>query len=459
MDIVAALIDAVGDDCVRTADAIDPRRLGDFMVACDAANGPVAVALPRNTAAVSSVLRLCNRANVAVVPQGGMTGMAGGGTPIRGCVALSLERMNAIEEVDTDGATMTVQAGVPLQTVQEAAEAAGLFYPLDLGGRGSCLIGGNASTNAGGNRVVRYGMTRDLVLGVEAVLADGTVIPALNRMIKNNTGYDIKHLFLGSEGTLGVITRLVLRLFPRPASQATALCALTDFPQVLALLRLARERLGGTLSAFEAMWPEFYALVEKATGRPAPLAPGHGLYVLLETMGTDQGADQERFEAVIAAALEKGIVADALIAQSLAQTRAMWTIRDSSGEFPRTFWPHEGFDVSVPIGRIGDFVAAVKARLRARWPDAQVVTFGHVADGNIHFAVRVDERPLPRTAIEQTVYAVVCDWHGSISAEHGIGSVKRGFLEYSRSASELALMRTLKAAMDPNGILNPGKVL
>jgi FAD/FMN-containing dehydrogenase len=352
-----------------------------------------------------------------------------------------------------------VEAGVVLETVQKAADAAGLLFPLDLGGRGSAQIGGNAATNAGGNRVLRYGMMRDLVLGVEAVMADGTVITSLNKMIKNNAGYDLKHLFLGTEGTLGILTRLVLRLFPKPQSVSTALLALEDYSAVLDLLRRARAGFGATLSAYEVMWPDFYTLGTTALGRQPPIAEGHGMYVLLETMGTDPAVDQVRFEEVLGAALEDGVAQDAVIAQSEAQTQALWAIRDCPGEFPKVHWPQISFDVSLPTGEIGDRVTELRERIARAFPGARAVFFGHVADSNLHLSVRPVEDPMPVHEMDEVVYSAIGEWGGSISAEHGIGTVKRDFLHHSRTAEELALMRLLKRTLDPNGILNPGKVI
>jgi FAD/FMN-containing dehydrogenase len=458
MTLLDMLQAELGADIVRAPDASDlGRHLKDF--AAIGSGEILAVAFPRSTVEVSAILRLCNAASVTVVPQGGLTGMVGGALPIGPSVVLSLERMRDIEEVDLAAATMTVQAGVVLERVQNAAADADLFFPLDLGARGSSHIGGNAATNAGGNRVLRYGMMRDLVLGVEAVLADGTVISALNKMIKNNAGYDLKQLFLGTEGTLGIITRLVLRLFPKAPSVCTALCSLRDYDQVVKLLNRAKSRLGSTLSAFETMWPDFYKLGTIGLGRRAPLPLGSGIYVLFETMGTDEEADSARFQTVIAAALADGIVEDAVIAQSLKETREFWTIRDSTGEFPRVFWPQIAFDVSVPTGEMQTFINACQKRLLAHWPDVQVLYFGHVADGNLHLSVRTNDVPMPEHDIDEVVYGVVEEFKGSVSAEHGIGLVKRPFLHHSRSPEELVLMRALKAALDPKNILNPGKVI
>lgn len=456
---IGQLAGLAGIGALVVGDAIPERHLHDWMTGA-APGSALALARPRDTGEVSALLQACHRLGLPVVPQGGLTGLAGGAVPVPGCVLLSLERMCGVEEIDAAACTATVQAGTPLQTVQEAAWQAGLFFPLDLGARGSCTIGGNLATNAGGNRVLRFGMARDLVLGMEVVLADGTVVRNLNKMLKNNTGYDLKQLFVGSEGTLGVITRAVLRLHAQPRSTCTALCAVADYAGVLALLRRARDGLGGALSAFELMWPDFYGLV---TGRGAqvgrPLPPGHGAYVLVETLGTDAAPDQARFERVLGEALEAGIVADAVIAQSEADGSALWRVRDASGELRSIFWPHVGFDVSVETARIGEFIEDCRARLCRRWPSVATVFFGHVCDANIHIGVRIGEGEQPAEAIEEIVYACVGDWRGSVSAEHGIGTLKRAHLYRSRSDAERAMMALVKRAVDPRGILNPGKVL
>jgi FAD/FMN-containing dehydrogenase len=368
--------------------------------------------------------------------------------------------MRAIEEVDQAAACMIVEAGVTLQTVQKAADEAGFFFPLDLGGRGSATIGGNASTNAGGNRVLRYGMMRDLVLGLEAVLPDGTIVSSMNRMLKNNAGYDLKQLFIGSEGTLGIITRLVLKLHPKPVSVCTALCALESYDAVVALLGRAKTGFAGALSAFEVMWPEFYRVGTSALGRTPPIPEEYGLYVLMETLGGDPEPDQARFEAVIDAAMQAGLVSTAVIAQSAKDAQNLWAVRDCPGEFPKAqHWPQLGFDVSIPTGGIGAFVAECRALMARRWPKAAALYFGHIADSNLHVSVRIDEHCADTHALEEAVFALVGQWQGSISAEHGIGVLKREFLHLSRTPEELALMRTLKAALDPKNILNPGKVI
>ncbi len=449
---------AIGTDAIREGIEMEPKHFGDWAVTVAEHDRPSAVVYPRTTDEVAAVLRACTAHGIPAVAQGGLTGLVGGAVPVAGCVALSLSRMKAIEEVDASSATITVQAGVPLQAIQDAADAAGMLFPLDIGSRGSCAIGGNVSTNAGGVRVLRYGMTRELVLGMEAVLPDGTVLSMLNKMQKNNTGYDLKQLFIGAEGTLGVVTRLVLRLFPKPASVCTAFCALPDYGATLEFLRRARTGLGGTLSAFEVMWPEFYQIATRAFGRRGPLEAGHDMYVLIEAMGTDQARDETQFSALIEQALEDGVVTDAAIAQSGRQVQEIWDIRDSVAEFSRTFHPHVSFDVSVPVGRIGEFVDATAATLQRKHQGIRALWFGHVADSNLHVCVKQDEGGPGKDEINDIVYASVRAFGGSVSAEHGIGLLKKKFLPMSRSPAELDVMRRIKAVLDPAGIMNPGKI-
>jgi len=421
---------------------------------------PKAVLRPRTTQEVSAILKAASAARLPVVPWGGRTGLVDGAYA-DGSLALSLERMNAVEAVDPSTGTMRVQAGCVLQSACEAAEAEGLLLPLDLGARGSATIGGNISTNAGGNRVLRWGMMRDMVLGLEVVLADGSVVDALNPLIKNNTGYDLKQLFIGSEGTLGVVTRAVLRLRPKPVSENVAFVAVDAFEHLPRLLRRLDRALGGSLSAFEVMWSDFYELVTTppAQGRP-PLPHGHPFYVLVEAMGADVEADAERFERVLSEALEAGEIVDAAVAKSGAERKAMWALRDDVAQTGRNA-PIFAFDVSLQISEMDGYVEEVRRALRSRWKDkVSLMVFGHLGDGNLHLVAGVGDRsPETRHAVEETIYEPLRRRHGSISAEHGIGLQKREFLSWTRSEPELALMRTLKRSLDPHGILNPGKIL
>ncbi|MFM8745758.1 MAG: FAD-binding oxidoreductase [Aestuariivirga sp.] len=412
---------------------------------------PALVIRPRSTAEVSRVLRLCNEASAPVIVQGGLTGLAGGAAPLGNEIAISLELMRGIEEVDTAAATMVVKAGTPLAECQAAAAEHGLFLALDLGSRGSCQIGGNLATNAGGIRVIRYGMMREQVLGLEAVLADGTVVSSMNRMLKNNAGYDLKQLFIGSEGTLGIITRAVLRLHPPPGDIVTALCAVESYPQVVALLRRAQTGLGGVM-AFEAMWKDYFAF-NTAALRLRFFNEEHPFCVILES-SSGAGAT----EAFLAGCLSEGLIADALVAHSQAQERDIWSVREG---YPIETLPNLlNFDVSLPIGMIGDYAEACTAALHKRWPAAHVSFYGHVGDSNVHICVSADYGPGESMHdVDEIVYRVLGGYQGSISAEHGIGTLKRPYLHLSRTPEELALMRRLKHALDPRGILNPGKVI
>ncbi len=419
---------------------------------------PLAVARPRTTAEVSQLLAACNRAGVPVVTQGGRSGLVLSCLPRAGELVLSTERMTEVEAVDPDGCTATVQSGVVLQALQERLEPQGLSFPLDLGGRGSCTIGGNISTNAGGNRVIRYGMTRDLVLGIEAVLADGTVLDGLKPFLKNNTGVDLKQLFVGSEGVLGVVTRAVLRLVPRPEDRCVAFCGVSGFDGVRALLRRLRARLGGELTAFEVLWQAYYTRLGSLKVQ-RPIEDRHAFYVLAEASGQRGETLQQRFEQALGDALEDGTIADAAIAKSEAEAEALWRMRDMAIEVANTIAPAVPFDISLRIADMPAFVAGLDTAVRAIDPRCEQLVFGHLGDGNLHIAVhRPPELAEAAERIEHAVYGLVARHGGSVSAEHGIGMLKRDFLGHTRSAAEIALMRALKRTMDPKGILNPGRI-
>jgi len=420
----------------------------------------LAVARPQSTEQVAAVLAACHANRVAVVPYGGGTGLVQGATAGPDEVLLTLERMRRVLEVNEVERTAVVEAGVPLQVVQQQADAKDLFFPLDLGARGSATIGGNIATNAGGNRVIRFGMMREMVLGLEAVLADGTIVSSMNRMLKNNAGYDLRQIFVGSEGTLGVITRAVLRLREKCLSESVALVSVPRFADVLGLLKFVDARLGGTLSAFEVMWREFYEAVTLPAGtNQPPLPAGAAYYVLVESLGGDPERDPQRFEQVLAELLEQGALADVAVATTQAQRRAMWTIRDSVEQL-RGIGPIVMFDVSLPMNAMESYLDEVRSRLGAGWKDNACVVWGHVGDSNLHLWVSVrSTSPDVRRRVEDIVYAPLRSLGGSISAEHGIGIEKREYLCVSRSEGEIALMRTLKRALDPAGILNPGRLL
>lgn len=423
---------------------------------------PLALFRPRSTEEVSTALRLCNRFGLAVVPQGGLTGLAGGAQPSADTAALSLDRMTGVEEIDPIMSTMTVMAGTPLGAIQDAADGVGLFFGLDLGSRDSCAIGGNISTNAGGNRVIRYGMAREHVLGMEVVLADGTVVRSLNKMLKNNAGYDLKQWFIGAEGTLGIITRLVLRLQARPAAIASAFCGCPDFAGVLQLLLRARASLGASLTAFEVMWPSFYDFM--TNGLPElrrPFSSPHGIYVLLEASGVDEAHNTDLLHRLLNNAMTEGHIADAVAAASERDARDLWAVRESVSEYGRLMGPLTAFDVGLPTSEAGIFVDAIEQSVRDRWPDAIVLSYGHIGDSNLHLVANIPSAGdhQPHDDIAALVYGAVSGAGGTISAEHGIGLLKKPYLALSRSAEELMLMRRIKEALDPDNILNPGKML
>lgn len=461
MDMSTRVVDALrtilDEDSVLDADEVAGRSAGAYREDHLVAN---ALVRPRTTDDVAKVMRWCHANNTCVVTQGGLTGLVHGGDARPVDIILSLERMRSIEAIDRQQRTATVQAGVVLQALQEEVEKFDLSFPLDLGARGSATVGGNAATNAGGNRVIRYGMMRDMVLGLEAVLADGTIVSSMNQLIKNNTGYDLKQLFIGSEGTLGVITRLILRLRERPASNNVAIVGVTRFKALIELLKHMDRNLGDTLSAFEVMWQSFYKLVttEPATGKP-PIPQDYPYYVLIESLGADREIDATRFSATLATALEKGLIADAAISQSDADCHAFWSLRDDVGQVMRG-GATAIFDVSLPLREMEAFVANLKDSLRNSIGEHKLWIFGHLGDSNLHVVVQVRPQDhktfLPK--IEAQLYGGLQAFSGSVSAEHGIGLEKKTWLSVSRNEAEIALMRSLKNAIDPKGILNPGKI-
>jgi FAD/FMN-containing dehydrogenase len=413
---------------------------------------------PRSTEQVSQVLKLCHARGQSVVTHGGLTGLVNGADAAAGDLVLSLESMNAIERIDVPGRSMRVQAGAKLGNVQREAEKHDLVFPLDLGARDSATVGGNISTNAGGLRVLRYGMMRNLVLGIEAVLADGTVLTSLNRMLKNNAGYDLKQLFIGSEGTLGVVTRAELRLVSRTRSQETLLASLPGFDALVDLLGRLDAGLGGQLAAFEALWGNYY---DYNTAPPAqntpPLPRGAPFYAIAETLGGDPEADRARLEQVLGEALEAGVVSDVTLANSESERRAIWNIREDVWQV-KNIAPLLTFDVSLPIENMRAYVEEVNAAVQAFAGENRSFVFGHMADGNLHLVIAAGDDPATRARVEEMVYRPLAAIGGSVSAEHGIGLEKRAYLPLSRSPEEITAMRTIKRALDPKGILNPGKV-
>ena len=432
----------------------------------------LAVVRPGSTAEVAAVMAWCSAHRVPVVPQGGNTGLCGGATPDASgqAIVLSLGRLNSIRSIDTDNDTMVVEAGCILQNIQQAAKEVDRLFPLSLAAEGSCTIGGNLATNAGGTQVLRYGNARDLVLGLEVVLPDGQVMQGLRGLRKDNTGYDLRNLFIGSEGTLGVITAATLKLYPQPVAQCTALVGLADIQSAVALLSVARKGFGPALTGFELIAGDCLQAVTQCF--PQQRMPFEGesaglpWYALLELSDAESAEHaRERFETIVGQAIEAGLVLDAVIAENIAQSKALWHLRESIPLAEKMLGKSIKHDVSVPVSHMAEFVETTNRAVQSRFPGVQHIIFGHLGDGNLHYNIargarRSEEELL---ALQDQVYQVVHDnvfrFGGSISAEHGVGQLKRDVLSRYKDPVEMALMARIKVALDPLGIMNPGKVL
>ncbi len=430
----------------------------------------LAVVRPANTLEVSSIVKACAAAGVSLVAQGGNTGLVGGSTPDASGqqIVLSLQRMNAVRNIDAANLTMTVEAGCILQTLQETAEKAGFLFPLSLAAEGSCSIGGNLATNAGGTQVVRYGNARELCLGLEVVTAQGEVWHGLSGLRKDNTGYDLRDLFIGSEGTLGIVTAATMKLYPMPAAQLTAWAAVPSMQHAVTLLGLAQQHLDAGLTGFEVMGQFALSLVDKHFPQQrVPLYKDTAFCVLLENSDHESESHaREQFERLLETALENGCVTDAVVAENIAQARALWHLRESIPMAQAEEGLNIKHDISIAISRIPEFVATTDALLEAAIPGVRLVNFGHLGDGNLHYNVQA---PLDSDAaaflrdeeenINTIVYHSVARFDGSISAEHGIGSLKLDKLEQHKSPVAMGMMRAIKQALDPQNLMNPGRVL
>jgi len=464
--LLAALRDVVGSTNVLTdgdlsAYQVDQRKryIGRAL----------AVVRPASTEEVAAVVSACAAHGTAIVPQGGNTGLVGGSVPDASGtqILLSLQRMHRVREIDRANLAMTVEAGCVLQTVQGAAEAQGLLFPLSLAAEGSCTLGGNLATNAGGTQVLRYGNARELCLGLEVVTATGEIWHGLSGLRKDNTGYDLRDLFIGSEGTLGIITAATVKLFPKPAAIMTALAACDSLQAALDLLQLARARTGSALTGFEVMNRFSLALVRRHYPQLAQPLPESPWTVLLEQSDNEGEAHaRQLFESLLEAALEAGVISDAAVAESLAQSNAMWHLRESIPLAQAEEGLNIKHDISLPVSRIPAFVAATDAALQQAFPGTRLVDFGHLGDGNLHYNLQAPEGSSPAAflganehAVNKIVYDAVIAHGGSISAEHGIGALKRDELAQRKSPVAMGLMRAIKQALDPANRMNPGRVV
>lgn len=462
--LIAALAKAIGARNVWTdPDQIAP-RLSEGRGRWQ--GSALAVVHPASTAEVAACIRACADAGVPMVPQGGNTGLVGGGVP-QGGVVIATGRLNRIRAVDPLNATITVEAGCTLASVQQAAADAGRLFPLSLASEGTCQIGGNLSTNAGGTGVLHYGNTRALCLGLEVVLPDGRILNALSALRKDNTGYDLRDLFIGAEGTLGIITAAVLKLFPKPASRVTAFAGCAGPEAALAIFDILRARAGDSLTAFEYLERFGVQMVlEHLPGARDPMADPHPAYCLIELSSPDPDADLEaRMEGALAQAIEAGLVADAVIGASEAQNAALWALRESMSEMQKHYGASIKHDVAVPVARVAALITEGVALCRDYMPTVRPCPFGHFGDGNIHFNLT---RPVDMSDADflahypqfnRIVHDLVMSMGGSISAEHGIGLAKRDELTRYKDPVALDLMRSIKAALDPRNLMNPGKVL
>ena len=456
--IVELLIKTFGKDQVlkhdEAADRVASNWLQHENLDC------LALLRPKNTDQVSKMLQICNEFDQPVVPHGGLTNVVGGVVTKPHEIALSLERMNQVEEINVQDKTVTVQAGVILSDLQKALADQGQLFPLDLGAKGTCMIGGNIASNAGGLQALRYGVMRNLVLGLEVVLADGTIISSMNKMRKNNAGYDLKQLFIGSEGTLGIITRAVLKMEDLPKTRCTAFIALESFEKAVQLLQNAKKHLNNGLTSFELLWQDYYTLM---TSSPSPYSPPLSqtfpFYVLMETLGQDAEKDKKLFEEFLEKSLEDELIADAAIAQSQQELDWFWGIRENVELVFSVHSPIFLFDVSLAISDIDVYIKKIRAELQNIWPDLHFYSFGHMGDGNLHLFVSCgNDDTSTRHRVEEIIYKPLQEIDGSITGEHGIGLEKKSWLHLSRTADEIQLMKTIKKAFDPKGILNRGKL-
>lgn len=457
--IIAALQQALAPEQVLLDEAVAERSHHIWRM--DTPLTAIAVVLPRTTEDVSAILRICHEHDQPIVVHGGMTNMVGSTETQSDELVISMEKMNQMEELDEKSRTITVQAGVILENIQIAAKEQGLLFPLNFGAKGSAQIGGAISTNAGGMRVLKYGMTRNLILGLEVVQADGTIINSLKKIIKDNSGFDLKQLFIGSEGTLGIVTRAVLKLAEVPASRNSAYVAFNEYDKVVAFLKHLDAGLAGTLSCFELLWQNAYrGLTSPPAQVKPPLPYDYQYYVLLETLGSEQEADRKRLEQLLEEALEQELILDATLAHTASDLDWFFKIREDVHTLVSLCRNDQHFDISLPIPSIGKVINNILEKLHTLPQLEKAFAFGHMADGNIHFIIgKTEESAALIKAINDIVYTPLQALDGSISAEHGIGLHKKKYLHLCRTPAEIQLMQLLKKSLDPKGILNRSKVI
>ncbi len=459
MQLLQQLTQQLGREKVLTGEAVSKRyhHIWQMHLALQAK----AVLLPTSTQDVSASLRICHEHGQEVVVHGGLTNLVGATQSTENQVIIATDKLNKIEETDASSRTMTVQAGVILEQIQQAAKEHNLQFPLNFGAKGSAQIGGIIATNAGGLRVLKYGMTRRQILGLEVVLPDGTILSNLKKIIKDNSGYDLKQLFIGSEGTLGLVTRAVLRLNEAPKSRCSAWVGINGYENVIAFLKYMDKELAGTLSAYELIWKDtFEVMTGPTSGTKSPLSLDYQYYVLAESLGSDQARDTAVFQSLLEVALKKGLIQDGVFADNASDLRWFWQIREDVRVLSAIADHDQHFDISLPLPLIGQYVEDARNELRKIPQVKEIFNFGHVADGNIHFIIGKQNDSAELTqSVNEIVYGKIAAVNGSVSAEHGIGLDKKAYLHHSRSTAEINLMKTLKRTIDPKNILNPGRII
>ena len=459
MDIIKKITKVVDESSIITGEDLKSRFYHIWKT--DISLESICVVLPRNTEQVSEIMKICYNNDQEVVIHGGLTNLVGSTKTNNSQIVISLEKMNSIIEIDTESKTVTCESGVILEDLINACKEKDLLLPLNFGARGSAQIGGAVSTNAGGLRVFKYGMTRNLVLGTEAVLPNGTVINSLKKLIKDNSGYDLKQIFIGSEGTLGIVTKVVLRLYELPSSRLTAMSALNSYDNVINLLKHLEKNLSGNLSGFELLWNSTYkTMVSEKTNYNKYLPDTYKYYVFIESTGSDYESDYLKLETIITESLEKGYIEDAVIGKNDKEQTNIWGIREDVSVLADEEKYDQHFDISIPTSSIGKIIDKITNQLLENKDVKTIFPFGHVADGNIHFIIGKDsDKESITREVNEIIYSNIESVNGSISAEHGIGIDKKEYLKNTRNKDEIDLMRLLKKSIDPKNILNPGRIL